>query len=84
MKTVNYREYRKALNELRTELRVQAGECHVELFEMNTDCQPVQLGINWAGIGTVNTDAARDFAAAIATAAARAESFISNGSRVEY
>lgn len=84
MKTVNYYEYLKALKALRAELRIQAGGCHVEVSELNTDEQPVRLGINWSSIGAVDTDTAKDFAAAIANAAELAENFIFNGYMVEY
>lgn len=84
MKTVDYREYLKALKALRTELRIQTGGCHVEVFELNTDEQPVQLGVNWSSIGTVDTDSAKDFAAAIANAASLVEDFEYNGYMVEY
>ena len=67
MKTVDYREYNRALKELRAELQVQTGGLNVELCEMNGCEQPVQLGVNWAGIGTVSVDKAKDFATAIPT-----------------
>ena len=73
MKTVDYREYNRALKELRAELQVQTGGLNVELCEMNGCEQPVQLGVNWAGIGTVSIDKAKDFATAISNAAGLAD-----------
>ena len=51
---------------------------------MNGCEQPVQLGVNWAGIGTVSIDKAKDFATAISNAAGLAEGFIYAGYMVEY
>lgn len=84
MKTVNYRKYLKALKALRAELRIQTGGCDVEVFELNTDEQPVQLGINWHSIGTVDIDSAKNFAAAIANAVSLVEDFEYNGYMLEY
>lgn len=84
MKTVNVREYWRALKEVRAELRAQAGGCNIELCELNNDEQPILLGVNWAAIGTVDANTARDFATAIANAAALAENFIYTGYTVIY
>ena len=84
MKTVDYREYNRVLKELRAELQVQTGGLGVELCEMNGCEHPVQLGVNWAGIGTVSVDKAKDFATAISNAAGLAEGFIYAGYVVEY
>lgn len=87
MKTVNYREYNKAIRELRIKLREQTQSNDIEIYEMNFDGfngEPIQLGINWPSIGTVDAASAKDFAAAIIKATELIENFTYNGYLVEY
>lgn len=84
MKTVTYPEYNKAMRDLRIKLRSQNNGNNIEIHEMNSDGEPVKLGINWPSIGTVDTASAKDFALAIAKAAALIENFTYNGYVVEY
>ena len=82
MKTVSYRTYQQALNTLRYEV---CTDRHIEIYELNSfGDNKVQLGINWAAIGTVPADEAREFAQKLLEAATAAEDFKYNGYTIIY
>ncbi|MBR0280624.1 MAG: hypothetical protein IJQ81_03410 [Oscillibacter sp.] len=77
MKTVSYRTYLRALEKFRREL--DTGR-RIEVYDMNVGFdEPIQLGINWAAIGTVSIAEAREFAQNIMNVATAVENFKYNG-----
>ena len=87
-KKVNYKEYREALREARYELQKTANELGivrgVELYEINMDFDPVEMGVNWSAFGTVTGDEALKFSSLLGKAVEIAISFKYNGYIVDY
>ena len=82
MKTVSYRTYQQTLSKLQREV---SPERHIYVYDMgNGFDEPVQLGVNWAALGTVPADEAREFAEKLVKAATAAENFEYNGYTVTY
>lgn len=79
MQTVGYREFLKALRELQR--HATHGIC---VYEMNLPEQPIKLGINWPGIGTVPPEEAASFANNILELSRLINDFIYNGYMVDY
>ena len=87
IKTVNYREYRRELFELQRkyERRGDIGS-HVEIFELGDTLEnsSIQLGINWAAIGTVPPEEAEEFAHTLLEAAEDCRNFKYNGYIIDW
>lgn len=81
MNKVSYREYSKALRELRA--KVDSRIFITDLGD-SPDHPEVNLGVNWASIGTVPAEEAAAFANALTEAAEAAKTFPYNGYRIEY
>jgi len=58
VKKVNYRVFWQALNTLRRSCCANG----IEINLLSSDEEPVKLGINWPGIGTVPPEQAEEFA----------------------
>ena len=84
IKTVNYREYRRELSELQRKYESYAS--HIEIFELGDALEnsPIQLGINWAAIGTVSPEEAEEFAHTLLEAAKDCRNFKYNGYVIDW
>lgn len=81
-KTVDYRTFCMALRKLQNEV---CKDRRIEIFELPSfDENPIQLGVNWASIGTVPAAEAREFAQLLLDAATAAENFEYNGYTIDY
>ena len=74
-KKVHYRDYMKALRELREQLK--GGD--EEIYQLSRDDEPIELGINWHAIGTASAERAMRVAARIIVAAEAVDKFPYNG-----
>lgn len=81
VKTVTYREFCKALNELNQKV---SGDYRITLYDQADDFSPVKIGVNWSAVGTVSPDEAISFAQRLMEAAKAAEAFIYNGYEIVY
>lgn len=88
-KTVSYDDYSKALRDFRRSVRGKFGHM-IEFCEMNAvaawgeEQELVQIGVNWAALGTVTPDEAAAFGKTLAEAAELARSFKYNGYEVVF
>ena len=81
-KTVDYRTFCLALRKLQNEV---CSDRRIEIFELpNDENEGIRLGVNWASIGTVPADEAREFAQLLMAAATAAENFEYNGYVIDY
>lgn len=81
-KAVDYRTFCLALRKLQNEV---CKDRRIEIFDLSTfDDKPIQLGVNWASIGTVPAAEAREFAQLLMDAATAAENFEYNGYTINY
>ena len=83
MKTVKAYDFDKELTELQRKVR-HLTDGNVEVFETNRYKEPVQLGVNWAGIDTVAPEKAIEFAQKMVEVAELAKNFKYNGYIVEW
>ena len=74
-KKVHYRDYMKALRELREQLK--GGD--EEIYQLSRDDEPIELGTNWPAIGTASAERAMRVAARIIVAAEAVDKFPYNG-----
>lgn len=87
IKTVNYREYRRELSELQRKYERRGNNRpHAEIFEMGDTLEdsPIQMGVNWAAIGTVSPEEAEEFAHALLEAAEVCRNFKYNGYVIDW
>lgn len=87
IKTVNYREYRRGLFELQRKYERRGNNgSHVEIFELGDALEnsSIQLGINWAAIGTVSPEEAEEFAHALLEAVEDCRNFKYNGYVIDW
>ena len=87
IKTVNYREYRRELFELQRKYERRGNNRpHVEIFELSgvLENSSIQLGVNWAAIGTVSPEETEEFAHALLTAAEDCRNFKYNGYVIDW
>lgn len=81
MKKISYEKYDLALRELQRKI---PDRC-IEFYNISSsDRNLINMGVNWAGIGTVAPDEATEFAAKIVAAAKAAKEFIYNGYTIEW
>lgn len=82
MKKVDHWKYYAALEALQEQF---AGDgIHIYNRGSRAWADPVQLGVQWASIGTVSPEKAAAFANRVLDAAMAAESFVYNGYLVDY
>ena len=87
IKTVNYREYRRELSELQRKYERRGNNgSHIEIFELSGALMdsPIQMGINWAAIGTVSPEEAEEFAHTLLEAAEDCRNFKYNGYVIDW
>ena len=84
IKTVSFEEYRREQYKLQRKYRNRNS--HIEIFELNGALMdsPVQIGINWAAIGTVSPEEAEEFAHTLLEAAEDCRNFKYNGYVIDW
>lgn len=80
MKTISNFCKRLALEAIAEEI----DDRRIEVFEMPSYGEPIQLGVNWAAIGTVSAEEAVAFAAKLTKAAEIAANHPMNGAEIVY
>ena len=81
---VSWHEFDRALYELRSQFC--EGQHHVDICDMTgygADA-PIQLGVNWAALGTVQPEQTREFIALLEEALKKIEEFPYNGYVKDY
>ena len=78
---VNYREYWEEFARVKNLVRDVAGDM-IEIYEVTE--KPIELGVNWASIGTVSVEDAIEFAEKIKAVAEIVEDFKYNGYEIEW
>ena len=84
IKTVSYKEYSRELSKLQR--KYGNGRSHVEIFEMGGiyEDSTIQVGVNWAAIGTVSPEETEEFAHALLKAAEDCRNFKYNGYVIDW
>ena len=84
IKTVSFEEYRRELSKLQR--KYGKGNSHVEVFAMDSiyEDSGIQMGVNWAAIGTVSPEKAEEFAHALLQAAEDCKNFKYNGYMLDW
>ena len=83
-KKVSYREFYHELNKIR-EKYCSDGDIYIaDMSGFTPDDVPVNLGINWAAIGSVTPDEADVFADRLKVAAEACRNFKYNGYIIDY
>lgn len=79
---VNSTDYYSALDEMSREFEARFGRTmaqRIAFCECNRFKEPKRIGVNWAAIGTADSDETMRFSEALAYAATKAASFKYNG-----
>lgn len=84
IKTVSFEEYRREQYKLQRKYRNRNS--HIEIFELSGALMdsPIQMGINWAAIGTVSPEEAEEFAHTLLEAAEDCRNFKYNGYVIDW
>ena len=84
IKTVSYKEYSRELYKLQR--KYEKGNSHVSVFELGSvyEDSPIQVGVNWASIGTVSPEKAEEFAHALSEAIKDSRNFKYNGYVIDW
>ena len=84
IKTVSFEEYRRELSKLQRKYRSYAS--HIEIFAMDSiyEDSGIQMGINWASIGTVSPEKAEEFARTLSEAIEDCKNFKYNGYVIDW
>ena len=84
IKTVSFEEYRREQYKLQRKYRNRNS--HIEIFELSGALMdsPIQMGINWAAIGTVSPEEAEEFAHTLLEAAKDCRNFKYNGYVIDW
>ena len=84
IKTVSYKEYIRELSKLQE--KYGKGNSHVEVFAMDRiyEDSGIQVGVNWAAIGTVSPEETEEFAHALLQAAEDCKNFKYNGYMLDW
>ena len=81
MKKISYEKYDEALEKLQSSI----SDHRIQFYNMRSSGRnSIDMGVNWASVGTVSADEATDFAAKIVAAAKAAKEFIYNGYTIEW
>ena len=83
-KKVSYREFYHELNKLQEKYCSDGDIYIVDMNGFTPDDVPVNLGINWAAIGSVTPDEADVFADRLKVAAEACRNFKYNGYIIDY
>ena len=84
IKTVSYEEYIRELHKLQK--KYEDHHSHVSVFESGNvyEDSPIQVGVNWASIGTVSPEETEEFAHALLKAAEDCRNFKYNGYVIDW
>ena len=84
IKTVSYKEYIHELHRIQEKYRGRRSL--VEICEMGGiyESSPIQVGVNWAAIGTVSPEETEEFAHALLKAAEDCRNFKYNGYVIDW
>ena len=84
IKTVSFEEYRRELSKLQR--KYGRGNSHVEVFAMDSiyEDSGIQMGVNWASIGTVSPEKAEEFARTLSEAIEDCRNFKYNGYVIDW
>ena len=84
IKTVSYKEYSRELSKLQR--KYEDHHSHVSVFELGNvyEDSPIQVGVNWAAIGTVSPEETEEFAHALLKAAEDCRNFKYNGYVIDW
>ena len=84
IKTVSYEEYRRELYKLQR--KYGKGNSRVEIFPMDSiyEDSGIQMGVNWAAMGTVSPEKAEEFAHTLLEAAEDCRNFKYNGYVIDW
>ena len=84
IKTVSFEEYRREQYKLQRKYRNRNS--HVEIFVLSSiyGSSPIQMGVNWASIGTVAPEEAEKFAHTLLEAAEDCKNFNYNGYVIDW
>ena len=84
IKTVSYKEYIHELHKLQK--KYEDHHSHVSVFELDNayEDSPIQVGVNWASIGTVSLEETEEFAHALLKAAEDCRNFKYNGYVIDW
>ena len=84
IKTVSYGEYNRELYKLQE--KYGRGNSHVEVFTMDRiyEDSGIQMGVNWAAIGTVSPEKAEEFARTLLEAIEDCKNFKYNGYVIDW
>ena len=84
IKTVSFEEYRRELSKLQK--KYGKGNSRVEIFPMDSiyEDSGIQMGVNWAAIGTVSPEKAEEFARTLSEAIEDCRNFKYNGYVIDW
>ncbi len=84
IKTVSFEEYRRELSKLQK--KYGSGRSRVEIFLMDSiyEDSGIQVGVNWASIGTVSPEKAEEFARTLSEAIEDCRNFKYNGYVIDW
>ena len=84
VKTISYKEYIHELHKLQK--KYEDHHSHVSVFELGNvyEDSPIQVGVNWASIGTVSPEKAEEFAHALSEAIKDSRNFKYNGYVIDW
>ena len=84
IKTVSYGEYNREL--YRIQEKYGKSNSHVEVFAMDSiyEDSGIQMGVNWAAIGTVSPEKAEEFARTLSEAIEDCKNFKYNGYVIDW
>ena len=84
IKTVSYEEYNRELSELQRKYR--GCRSLIKIYEIDSifKSSPIQMGVNWAAIGTVSPEKAEEFARTLSEAIEDCKNFKYNGYVIDW
>ena len=84
IKTISFEEYRRELSKLQK--KYGKGNSRVEIFPMDSiyEDSGIQMGVNWAAIGTVSPEKAEEFARTLSEAIEDCKNFKYNGYVIDW
>ena len=83
-KVVGYREYKKEIRALNYKYNNTIGGITISNISSDLNDEPIELGINWASIGSVSVDEALEFVSEIRQAVKECENFKYNGYYIDW
>lgn len=83
-KVVKYRDYFFELRKLQRKYRLDGNIYVCDTHNFGVDEEPIQLGVNWASIGTVSVEEAEKFISTLKQAIEDCKNFKYNGYIIDY